>query len=374
MPRTSHAPRSLRSAPRTTRFGVLALGLGAGCFYAEPINDVPAASITVLAPGPHHVGDSISFDALKSRDDHRPSLRASWQALACESVAPQQGCVTIERGDRDLGEPFVVVPEDPRPLVVQLTLHDRHGARDRDELVLELDNRDPDLTVQVSGYSGADGSYVVTRPARITAAAGDRDGEEVTLSWSLQAPRGSLPDARSFEPVSADTYELVPDAPGLWVVHVEARDPRGGVSAVDEPIVVAPDGPPCVGITEPPAPADGTYVLTREDGPRTFGVHRVDDDLDPFPAPADGDPITGEARFRWQSGPAAGDLTALPGHASAELVVDPAEHAPGDRLHLRVEIDDRVGRVLSCADADPTCAVESGSGCMQRVSWEVEIR
>jgi hypothetical protein len=115
-----------------------------------------------------------------------------------------------------------------------------------------------------------------------------------------------------------------------------------------------------------------TLILDQAAGPRALAVLTVADDLDPYPAPAGaGDPLLGEARFRWQLGPA-GALADVEGHDLAELVVDPAASWPGDVLEARVEIADRVPRAL-CADDEPSCSLE-GNACLQRVTWTLEVR
>lgn len=361
----------------------MALGVAlaaSGCFYTSPINELPDAEITKRTPGPHFPSDPIVFDALKSDDEDRAGAEAAWLAKVCDSVSPPQGCdpEPLASATRSLGETFEVVPHprDHRPIIVQLTVRDERGARDQTVLTVDIGNRPPEIELQARGNESEGGSFVLARPLQVSAGAIDGDGDELTLSWTLEPPAASDPELRHFEPVGDDSYELIPDVSGVWLVRVTAEDDFGGVAEKELTLVVDADQPPCIELTEPAAVPDAAYVLGVGDAPRRFSVLRVDDDLHPFPPLADGDPVTGEPIFTWLfAGPdAGGDFAVVAEDGGADFVLDPAAYAPGDRLALRVEIDDTGERVLSCDDADPTCEVESGSGCVQRVTWEVEIR
>jgi hypothetical protein len=166
----------------------------------------------------------------------------------------------------------------------------------------------------------------------------------------------------------------VPDVPGLWEVEVEAEDPDGGVDTASRTFQVSADSPPCIAATEPPAPGGGLYVLGADEAPRRFSVLAVDDELDAHPARA-GDPDAGEASFAWwiSSSATGGAFEAASGRDAPDFVIDPSEHAPGDLLALRVEVSDRVERDIACGDDRLTCSI-GDNDCVQRTTWEVEIR
>jgi hypothetical protein len=86
-------------------------------------------------------------------------------------------------------------------------------------------------------------------------------------------------------------------------------------------------------------------------------------------------PHLGDASFRWfLAGPhTGGELVPVAGTAGAELSIDPVHYAPGDLVELRVEAADRVARELPCSPVQQTCSI-GGNGCLQRITWEVEIR
>ena len=62
------------------------------------------------------------------------------------------------------------------------------------------------------------------------------------------------------------------------------------------------------------------------------------------------------------------------GVTSNSVELDPAAYTVGDQLELRVDIADRTGTTLTCPDSDLTCAQNAGSGCIQRLTWRVEVR
>ena len=113
-------------------------------------------------------------------------------------------------------------------------------------------------------------------------------------------------------------------------------------------------------------------------GARRFSVLSVGDALDPFPASLDDDPALGEATFRWfLKSPGSADFVELSGFLGSDYLVNPNVYNPGETLELRVEVSDRlagVERDLPCAADVWTCALETGSGCNQRLTWGVDIQ
>ena len=371
----------LRLAP------AIACAAAAGCIYTGPINERPRAEIEKLTAGPYHYpGERVELVARKSLDaEDGPRLRCTWSAYSCATEDGVESCEPLGPSlELAPDEVFTVdiPPRDHRVIAVELIARDRSGALSRDVIRLEVGNRAPliDLSVTHGGQAPATtASFVVTVPIEIAVReATDPDGDPVELSWSLvDRPAGSDPNAVSWRPLaSGDAYELVPDVPGLWRVDVTASDgvDERGISTRSEQILVDEDQPPCVALTSPAAPAGGRFVLRRDDEPRTFAVLSATDDLDPHPRPVSDSPYLGAAGFRWfRRGPqTAGDLVPVSG-AGPQLTVDPADHAPGDLLELRVEVTDRVPRTMPCAADAPSCGA-AGDFCLQRVSWEVEIR
>lgn len=362
------------------RFAPIAavLGVTVGCLYVPPVNERPRARITEDSQGPYSVGDLIRLSADKSTDDgNAVSLRVNWQARACDEAG--QGCeiVPMSAPGNGIGGQASITADRKGVLEILLTVTDGAGASETVDLRIPIVNRDPDLATQLRGFPdpGPDGGHVLGLPVEIAASVEDRDGDAVALSWQAFPPLGggSNPDDVIFRPIgSSETiYQLIGDVPGLWEVHVTADDGAGGTARSEEIILLAPDGPPCIAATEPRTTGTETVFL---DERRRFAVLSVTDALDAYPPILDANPAVGRAAFTWHlRSPSSGDqLVELAGSDLAEVILDPALHAPGDHLELRVEVADRVSRP-PCDPGDPVCSVNS-DGCLQRLTWEIEVR
>jgi hypothetical protein len=343
----------------------VAVPVTGSCIYLDPINERPVARITRVGDPPFHLGDTVRFDASKSTDDG-PGLEAEWLVLDCTPTCVARGAPVR----RQVGELLSVQIETKGRLQVQLRVIDRHGARSEPDIEsIDVLNQPPEVELQVAGLR------VAGIPLRAFARAEDPDGDDIELTWQLFAPSGSNPNAVSFTRIADDEYELVPDVSGVWQIRVTADDGDGGIDQADQMFLVDPDHPPCVAITDPPAVPGALYLAERANGPRRFAVLRVDDALDPHPPPEKPASYHGQAGFSWRvaSPDTSGALVALSGHAAADYLLDPASFAPGDRFTVQVEVADRVPRSLPCDPTEPTCALDDPS-CLQRVTWEVEIR
>jgi hypothetical protein len=271
---------------------------------------------------------------------------------------------------------------------VQLQVTDAQGAtrQEPDFFTIVVGNKAPNLRVQSTGHRESSGTpFVLHRaidliafPAPDGAVGFDPDGDEVVLEWQLLPPPGSQSSVRTFEPAGDNGYRLVPDVEGEWEIVVSVEDGFGERREVSEKVNVGADGPPCLQGMDPVAIDDAYYLVDSADGARRFSVLSVEDALDPFPAPIDTDPVLGQTAFRWfLKTPGASDYVELSGFTESDYLVDPNTYNPGDQLQLRVEVADRVEgaeRTLPCADEVWTCALETGIGCNQRMTWGVEIR
>jgi hypothetical protein len=381
-----HSEPTVSQRGSIAAFLCLGVGLGAaGCFFVQPINSPPQARIDKDTPGPHYRGDRLQFSAHRSGDPDGELLRADWRAFTCSPDGNACDAPSFANTpDALLGQKFEFdIPafrqssgQATSLILITVTVTDTRGAQHQDQLYVDVLNRAPSLDLQVQGFRSPSGSgYPVGTSVQILAASQDPDGDDVTLDWRLYPAQGSVPANVRWERVSDTTYELEPDIAGLWTVEVTASDGLGGTVTLTEPILIQADALPCIGTTEPVAPTQGRYVLDRDGTPRRFAVLSVRDDLDVYPPPpAHLQPPMGTAGFRWfVATPDRQELVELDGHDVSDLLVDTSAYAPGDRLTLRVEIDDRVGRDVICAPTSPTCSL-GGDTCLQRVTWEVEVR
>jgi hypothetical protein len=348
---------------------------GAGCLYTDPINRAPNARIVEESRGPYFMETPIVLSASKSHDpDGHAIARVEWSAQLTSLGGERYNLFDPPlRGL--LSQPLVIegLPAKGR-LQVQLTVRDSHGALGLDEVGFEILNRAPSVELQIQGPRLRDGTYLVGRELVAVSEAVDPDGDDVELSWEVIPPPSSSPSEMVFEPAGDHHYRFIPDVPGLWEIVVQADDGDGGVDEASRAIQVVADGPPCIAATEPPAPGGGAYVVGAGEPPRRFAVLAVADELDPYPGRHD-DPDAGEAGFRWLlASPETGHaFVELRGRKASDLIIDPADYAPGDELMLRVEVSDRVDRDIACGDERLTCSIHDNA-CIQRTTWEVEIR
>lgn len=347
-------------------------------FYTDGINGRPVAVITVQTPGPHYLTQEIRFTASTSDDPGgtRKGLVAQWRAYYCDDPQGSSCPDELDQDDGTIFETFTIAPLEKRPIKVTLTVRDERGAIDVDTQMVDITNRDPTLSLQLQGYE-LSGAYPMGTWIDVLAQSTDPDGDTPSFTWELFPPDGATSGNYGWGPVSdyqVPAYRLEPDVPGLWNVRVTVDDGDGGMLQQTVPILVVDDAPPCISSIEPAVPG-GTYILGADEPPRRFGVQTVNDDLDSYPPPADPGDFLGAATFRWlvASPDTGGAFVEVSGLEAADYLVDPAGFAPGDRLSIRVEVADRIDRTLPCDDTKDTCSI-GNDGCLQRVTWGVEIR
>lgn len=364
----------------TTRALVAVLLAPAGCFYTTTINEPPRAEIRIETLGPHYAGKPVAFSARSRDSEDGEDLRCTWTAESCEGDGCQRTVPipTVSPAALSCGELFEMVPpdKDHRSVLVRVVVTDQAGGDSTASQILEVANQVPTVEVQVRPAGTADHA-VVNVPVRASVKVTDPDGDEVTLTWRLIKPRGGGVDVElAPAPVEGDElgHVFTPDLAGLWMVEVTADDTfdqitGSGAAAVEE------DSAPCIALTAPAAADDLRLVVRREDGPRAFAVLLVSDDLDPYPGPAPA-PGQSEPTFIWQiaSPDTGGELVPVSGAVGPEIAIDPAAFAPGDLIDVRVEVSDRIERVLPCDVSSPSCSLDGDPSCLQRSSWGVEIR
>lgn len=356
----------------------LALPLFAsGCVFSEPINRAPQARIVETSEGPYFDDTPISVSADKSKDPDGHEISLEWTARLCRDGA----CSEVESEQREpdeIDEPFEFVPGAKGRLEVILTVRDEpYGATTGDQLDFDILNRPPEVELQIQGHRLADGAYLIGRELAAVADAVDPDAgdEPVELSAELIPPFESDPTEVIWEEAPEEgRWHLVPDVSGQWEIEVEADDGDGGVDRASQGFYIGEDTPPCIRSTDPEAPGEGRYVLGVDEGERRFSVLSVEDELDPYPARPDVSDA-GEAAFSWSlaTPDSGGAFTQVSGRDAPAFALDPSEHGPGDELALRVEVSDRVERDIPCGEDQLTCSI-GGNDCIQRTTWEVEIR
>jgi hypothetical protein len=360
----------------------------AGCFYTESINREPRANVQVSTPGPHYRGSQVTLSASKSDDPDNDLQSVSWRARACNAAHNACDPSFDERAGLAVFETYGVIVPARRAdgtaveaILVEITAADTHGATHKDQVFVDVTNRQPTPMLQVQGFAAPKGGYPLGTSVRVVADALDPDGDAATYTWRYYPASGSQDQNVGWERVEDDIYDLTGDVAGEWMVEVEATDALGASAMARATVFLQQDGPPCIAATDPPAQAEASYIVERGATPRRFAVLAVADDLDVYPPPsgqtADGRPSPqGTARFRWSiATPYTGNvLRPIRGHALAGYTIDPGAYTPGDSLLLRVEIEDRNAFEVSCGQEQPTCSIAGDSACLQRVTWRIDIR
>lgn len=370
-----------------TRLLVLATVL-TGCFYTDPINQRPSVAIHQAAPGtPVARGSThIEFSAVTSDPDD-DVVAVSWRAYACKGSECDQ---TEFDSGTDTTFSILQVPYvdaegmDFDTLEIRLEGHDALGAtaKPSQTLDLHLDDAAPEIEMR------ADPRAVVTdAPIGVYALVTDPDdlvtdttSHPYPVVWSVTPPA-----------TTQDTYELTeiqvpggdpnhrqegrlltPHGIGDWTIHVTATDPLLAQTTHDLMIHANADQLPCLAQWAPAATTEPGTTLPLTD-PTLFQVLVVTDDLDPFPS-VPNDPVLGTTEFHWSIVPPGGTRQPLTNVTGNAVALDPDGYAPGDVVQLRVEIQDRNHRAVSCPDGDLTCSLTPDPSCSQRLTWNVEVR
>lgn len=353
----------------------------AGCFYVDPINQRPALDIRNDSSAAVARGSDLELFAVVA-DPEKHDVDLSWSVFACVDASAPETCDAAPFFESEQDRIRVRVPSELttgaalESLRVVLEGEDDHGAaaRPAQQLVVPVTNAPPSLELRRQAAYGA----VIGTPIDVYAQYGDLDDvpERVRLAWTAFSPaQVAFTLTELPAPVDPDPglrqagRRLLPTSLGEWHVRVIATDANGATTEELITVTVGEDQPPCLGALDPTV-LDGAIPLT---APRLFEVTRVIDDLDVYPEPASDDPYLGAAELAWSiKRPGASARQALGGGGA--IALDPAAFDPGV-LELRVEAFDRNRNPVNCPDAAPTCAIVPNlPGCLQRQTWQLEIR
>ncbi|MBX3162496.1 MAG: hypothetical protein KF773_41415 [Deltaproteobacteria bacterium] len=355
-----------------------------GCFYTDRINQRPSIDILPDSSAPVFRGDHVLLHAV-ANDPENQVVSFAWRAYACTDATTPSGCdaepffTSIEQHASFDAPPFRADGTVPTSAIrVVLEAKDELGAtaRPSQELVIPVLNRAPTVMLTpVLLYGG-----VVGTPLQVFARFTDGDDplDRIAVAWKAFSPQQTTFELRDLggvtdpDPKFAQRgVELTPNVPGEWDVQVTLADPLGNAVTEHVTVVVAQDRAPCLAQWAPIAPVGGATLPLS--GPTLFQVPLVADDLDPYPqGTLDARDILGSTRFVWSILPPGGTRTVLADATGNRISLDPATFAPGSRVELRVEIFDRKGTPISCADGDQTCSTIS-TDCIQRQTWRLEV-
>lgn len=384
--RPRQQPRPARAqTPGIASLAVLTVAIGSGCLFLDEINSPPQAQVETVVAGPYYRGTTIAVRADKSDDPNGDRLIVDWKAFTCsadrtvcDAPAFQELARVSSETDFMVEVPMqraLATPEPVQVIAVEAEVFDTRGASHSDRVFIDLTNLEPELTLQPQGILTPDRlGFPVGARVRIASLVSDPEDDALVYTWERTSVSGSSDDQWSPDGTAA---EITPDVPGSWEVSLTVTDSLGASVSDHATLTISADGPPCILSLDPPYVPGARYIVDRDAPARRFTVLSARDDLDSYPRRR-GDPTTdeffGTAHFRWfiATPDTGGQLTEVAGHQLADYLLDPSGFAPGDQLSLRVEAQDRIERDLICGDADPTCSLVED--CMQRVTWDVEVR
>jgi hypothetical protein len=356
-------------------FCLVLLAPTAGCIlYSDPINKPPEISI-VQPERITRTAPAVFTATVNDPDQDRTTLRLGWFEATgpCSPDLVEKLKSGVEAAERSIDEPsYNLEAKVHGSYCVAVQVTDRHGARAAAAVTVQTVNLAPTITLDAS----VAGMAATVRPLWSTvrvAARGANDGSEldpegdnVTLQWGLMRPDETAVVPMPCPDATIPEICFIADLSGDYTVSVTAMDIYGLAQKSETKLTVAPDAPPCLGQLEPNLP----LLLRAADATTTFAILNVTDDGDPFPRPT---ARSSELRFTWsvqEPGKAFGRLADY----NAERFTLPGTYKTGDRVQVRVEVEDRVIRNLgaSCLDSDATCGVSPS--CLQRYTWAVEYR
>jgi len=355
---------------------VLLFTPSAGCIlYSDPINTPPEISI-VQPERVTRIDTSVFAATVRDPDQGEVPLRFGWfeGTGACSPDLIDNLRSGAIRAEQSIDLPthrFQSKAHGTYCVAVQVT--DRYGARSAAAVSVETTNLPPTVVLDAPTTSAMASNLPLWSAFRVVAKSASNDGrldpegDNVKLQWSITRPNQSVvvpmpcPDA---SPTPAICF--IADLSGEYTVSVAATDTYGLMTRAETKLTVAPDAPPCLGQLEPNLP----LLLRAADATATFAILNVADDGDPFPRPTT---RSSELRFTWsvqEPGKPFGRLADY----NAERFTLPGSYKTGDRVQVRVEVEDRVLRNTGtgCSDSDATCG--ASTTCLQRYTWAVEYR
>jgi len=356
----------------------------AGCIlYSDPINSPP--EISIVQPERITRNAPAEFTATVSDpEEDLTTLRLGWHEATgpCDPELVTQLRDGVVAAESSIDNPSHTLTASAHgSYCVAVVVIDRHGARAAAAVTVETVNRAPTIVLDTAttGIQGPasvpvsnQSTHPLWSPVRVVAHGTDEgsmldpDGDAVTLTWSLTRPdKLSLVPMPCPDAATKPEVCFTPELSGEYTVSVTATDTYGLAQTSEKKLTVALDAPPCLGQLEPNLP----LLLRAADATATFSVLNVADDGDPFPRPTN---RSSEVRFTWSVQQPGKPFLRLADY-NAERFTLPGTYKTGDRVQVRVDIEDRVSRMANanCRDSDATCGEPS---CLQRYTWAVEYR
>jgi hypothetical protein len=379
-----------------SRLALLALGAGGvliflGCLYTEkidPIKKPPAVDIELVTNNETiFVGEEIYVSGQNSQDPDGSSLSYEWSLeynvgtenafMDCDPATDTGSC---NGGRKSI---CCFIPLTRTTFTVRLRVSDSDGFQSRPdagELIIPINNRPPTATVTVETERNSLGYFTSGQDIWLHGfeSTDPDEGDALSYVWEVDRPSGSVTEAFVLQPSdtarnpTADPQQakrclMIPDHPGMYVVHLTVSDGEES-DTISETVIVDVDAPPCIEETHPPHSVVNPWLVFDLEQTRRLEVLKVSDDLDPYPP-------EGRLSFIWKTEDQAGQgFRTIPGYHEPYFDVIPDDYVAGQVVRIRVLVSDRIARdpYTQCNETQDTCFAEDT--CAQWVTWNIEYR
>jgi hypothetical protein len=345
---------------RRSTLAALAVAIGTGCVYTDPINQRPVVSRVLSEAELTRWDEPVTVD-IEAYDPDGDTMTVGYTLTEMPDGLSMAG----------ESRTFTFMPSGPGEYRIVATATDSYGASGSLDARLTVPNQTPSIlditTLADPDNLEGDGRYqlLTALQFQVERSAYDDDDPFDASTWSwrfVSRPASSALDA----PTGCGDHGacFTADAPGHYQLEVSVTDPHGATGRARTSVDVDIDRPPCIAGT---LPAATTSLLVVDVGsPVALAVTSVADDLDPWPAGPQG-----AATFHWQIKRASDSAFVPIDLVEPQLSLD-AAGVPGERVEVRVGVADRVTRTLDCPADQRECDFQTG--CPGWLTWEIEYR
>ena len=329
---------------RMVRVAAVAALVGMGCVYTDPINQKPVIESMQVSPAPtrYKTPVRVIYDAYDPDGD---------DFVVSASVT---GAVAVA-GTYQLS----FTPDAPGTYDVVVSATDSWGAGSGDHHILvDVPNMTPQVGVpRLTADTAAIDTNAYPLGTTFTVIPGAIDDEDSSPMIEIYV-NGTKLNGNMFRALS----------PGPYDVEVRATDSLHATGSNQTSVSVAMDRWPCIAGTSPDALTP--TLLSAIGETRRLLVTQVDDDLNPWPAHADG----GVAQFQWLIGPGDGTFRVIPNWTQAYYDLDGSGYTVGQHVQVRVIVTDSDPDHDLPVCPDPTTrSCSTPIGCPDWVTWNLEF-
>jgi hypothetical protein len=354
---------------------------GSGCIYLDEPNYAPTITAQATSSGPYYRGEPITVAVVVG--DRNPAdvakLAVTWLLTDGNGAALPAGVTT----PCDSGDPGCFVPHRLGDYLMTTSVVDERGASSSATTRFTVENRDPVAALDVVGSTWPeDGHYRLLAPIRFSPLpSSDPDADDLcALTYDFPLPEARPLQSRAQLVPCADpdirqgcgtvpTMCLAPDAAGTWRIRLNVADPAGATATTTVEVEVDGDHPPCLRQFTP-EPVERLFV-SRADPALVLAANVVEDDLDPYPPV---DPNAPGPTFAWSLQlPGEAGLVAVPDYDRNYYTLDQSAFSVGDEVTVRLDVADRAHPAPDCSGAVCPPGLDPVTGCVQRVTWALEV-